>query len=405
MELTRKELYDLVWSEPMTTLCKRFGLSDNGLRKHCKAMNIPMPQIGYWSKINAGHKPAKIALPAENKNTTKSTTLTEVDSNEEDKVNLAPPPNRFKVRELEISSGDTSVYIVPEVLYAKDPLIIDTKEKYRLENEENVYLNRNPYKSNIKATLFLYVDNKSINRALLIYETIIKALRSRGHDIKIENDKTYACINGEKIHVNIDERRKQEPRIENKYGRNTYFCGELCFNIYYGYRDKTDFHDTKYTKLEDKIIAIIASLEVRSELIKEERIEAERREIIRKEEERIRQEFKARQKKELNEFKSLFSMAELLHKTNILRQYVSTYEQFVIEHGEMNETISNKLQWAKEKADWLDPFISKEDLYLDEYDKNDILQPESPKYNSWRYEDSSSSYHNYSFWSNPFRRR
>lgn len=33
MELTRKELYDLVWSEPMTTLCKRFGLSDNGLRK------------------------------------------------------------------------------------------------------------------------------------------------------------------------------------------------------------------------------------------------------------------------------------------------------------------------------------------------------------------------------------
>ena len=23
MELTRKELYDLVWSEPMTTICKR----------------------------------------------------------------------------------------------------------------------------------------------------------------------------------------------------------------------------------------------------------------------------------------------------------------------------------------------------------------------------------------------
>lgn len=30
MELTRKELYDLVWSEPMTTLCKRFGITDNG---------------------------------------------------------------------------------------------------------------------------------------------------------------------------------------------------------------------------------------------------------------------------------------------------------------------------------------------------------------------------------------
>ena len=42
-EKTDEELYDLVWSEPMTTVCKRFGISDNGLRKHCKSMNIPTP--------------------------------------------------------------------------------------------------------------------------------------------------------------------------------------------------------------------------------------------------------------------------------------------------------------------------------------------------------------------------
>ena len=33
MELTRKELYDLVWSEPMTTICKRFGLSENAVNR------------------------------------------------------------------------------------------------------------------------------------------------------------------------------------------------------------------------------------------------------------------------------------------------------------------------------------------------------------------------------------
>lgn len=54
MELTRKELYDLVWSEPMTTICKRFGLSDNGLRKRCKSMNIPTPPLGYWTKLKYG---------------------------------------------------------------------------------------------------------------------------------------------------------------------------------------------------------------------------------------------------------------------------------------------------------------------------------------------------------------
>lgn len=36
MKIKRQELYNLVWAEPMTTICKRYGLSDNGLRKHCK---------------------------------------------------------------------------------------------------------------------------------------------------------------------------------------------------------------------------------------------------------------------------------------------------------------------------------------------------------------------------------
>jgi len=34
--LTRKELYDQVWSTPMTKLAKSYNLSDNGLRKICK---------------------------------------------------------------------------------------------------------------------------------------------------------------------------------------------------------------------------------------------------------------------------------------------------------------------------------------------------------------------------------
>lgn len=41
--VTRKELYDLVWSTPMIKLAKEFNLSDNGLRKVCKKYNIPIP--------------------------------------------------------------------------------------------------------------------------------------------------------------------------------------------------------------------------------------------------------------------------------------------------------------------------------------------------------------------------
>ena len=86
--------------------------------------------------------------------------------------------------------------------------------------------------------------------------------------------------------------------------------------------DKDTFKDTTQTKIEDKIISIVANLEIRAERMKEERIEAERRHIIREKEELERKQFEEKRKAELKEFKSLFTMAERLQKTNILRQYI-----------------------------------------------------------------------------------
>lgn len=405
MELTRKELYDLVWAEPMSKLCKRYGLSDNGLRKHCKALNIPTPPVGYWAKKVAGHKIEIPPLPADSSAKRLTTNLKEATPNKEEKIDITPQVNRYRVREKEIESGDTSVFIVPEVLYAKDPLIIDTKEKYR-NTEDNSYLQRNPYQSKIKSTLNLFVSKDSLNRALLIYETVIKALRYRGHDILIQDDQTFAVVNNEKIEIRIAERRRQDPVSQDKYSfRTTSFCGELQFIVELGFRwQRHSISDTKYTKLEDKIITIIAFLEIRSEIIKEERDEAERQAKIRAEEERKKQIFKKQQNNELKDFKALFKMAERLHKTAILRQYIKAYEEFILNNGEMNDEIRQKIQWAKDKADWLDPFISKDDMYLDEYDKDELIQPKCTKSNSWDYDSySSSSY--YSFWSNPFRKR
>ena len=108
MELTRKELYDLVWAEPMTTICKRFGFSDNGLRKHCKSMNIPTPPAGYWAKIKFGKKVKVIPLPEDKKAKKQSTELHEVDPAKLQESPRIPEISRNKVRELEIRTGDLS---------------------------------------------------------------------------------------------------------------------------------------------------------------------------------------------------------------------------------------------------------------------------------------------------------
>jgi hypothetical protein len=38
--LTCKELYDLVWAEPLSRPAKRYKISDNSLKKICKRMNF-----------------------------------------------------------------------------------------------------------------------------------------------------------------------------------------------------------------------------------------------------------------------------------------------------------------------------------------------------------------------------
>jgi hypothetical protein len=61
--LTRKELYDLVWSEPMTKLAERFGISSVALAKNCRKMQIPVPPRGYWARKAAGRSVIAIRLP------------------------------------------------------------------------------------------------------------------------------------------------------------------------------------------------------------------------------------------------------------------------------------------------------------------------------------------------------
>jgi hypothetical protein len=59
----REALYNEVWSEPVITVAKRYGMSDNGLRKHCKKLGIPLPFAGYWARIKAGQQVPRTPLP------------------------------------------------------------------------------------------------------------------------------------------------------------------------------------------------------------------------------------------------------------------------------------------------------------------------------------------------------
>lgn len=392
MKLTRKELYDLVWKEPLTAISKRLEISGAELGKRCAAANIPLPPNGYWSTLIYG----------------KNKERTPFSGDENEEIDLSPYLTPQQIIEKEISKGDLSVFNVPEILYAKESLIIDTKEKHR--GDMIPWSQRkSPYKSKIKESLNVSVGEKSIDRALCIFSTVINALRFRGHDIKIHkkneyNSSTYAVINKEEIKIDLTEKRRMKSDATST--RDTEYSGKLHFNIYGEWRDTTTYKDTAHTRLEDKVISIIANLEFRSKKIKEERrIRYAEEERIRKEREvkerEEREKFEAKRQAELKEFKMMFNMAERLRKANMLRQYIADYEEYLRTNNIMDEGVRKKLEWARKKADWLDPFIDVEDEYLNEDDKDQRIEPVKTESNVRN--SSTTEIEKYSFWTRPYR--
>lgn len=55
-EVSREELYNLVWSEPLTKLARRFGLSATGLSKMGKRHKIPLRRLSHQGGANVGRR-------------------------------------------------------------------------------------------------------------------------------------------------------------------------------------------------------------------------------------------------------------------------------------------------------------------------------------------------------------
>ncbi|MBB2931275.1 hypothetical protein [Paraburkholderia silvatlantica] len=62
-EFRREKLYERVWTEPLTTIAKHYGISDVGLKKICAKLGIPLPGRGHWAKLAAGHTLQRTPLP------------------------------------------------------------------------------------------------------------------------------------------------------------------------------------------------------------------------------------------------------------------------------------------------------------------------------------------------------
>lgn len=61
--VSRKELYDQVWSRPMIKVAAEYGVTSTALKKTCKRHRIPTPERGYWAKLEHAKPVRRVSLP------------------------------------------------------------------------------------------------------------------------------------------------------------------------------------------------------------------------------------------------------------------------------------------------------------------------------------------------------
>jgi hypothetical protein len=106
--VSRAQLFEEVWNEPMRVLAPKYGLSDVGLAKLCRRESVPLPPMGYWAKkARKRRRPILPTAPAGHSETIRieSSQFRRVDVNAELPEDIAVLVS--KVRESEIGVPST----------------------------------------------------------------------------------------------------------------------------------------------------------------------------------------------------------------------------------------------------------------------------------------------------------
>lgn len=247
----REQLYADVWAEPMTAVAKKYNLSDNGVRKKCKSLNIPIPPFGYWAKKKAGKEVAdRPPLPPYNE------ILLDKEVKEDGQtISEGVPTNKIGFLELldlekmqteqvsELHGLDLIApesrehfnnwidsIVVPGRIINYDHLISshkteieyrDTRDKAYPFREDHIklytYQNKINERNNI-SVLPIVVSSSQLSRAYRIVDTIIKLFRKLKANISVSNsekDNINISLLSSTVSFEILESKTKRRHLEN----------------------------------------------------------------------------------------------------------------------------------------------------------------------------------------------
>jgi hypothetical protein len=269
--------------------------------------------------------------------------------------------NEVKERILEIESDPRVSLKVPEKLVDPDPLVMEAKRGLSKQNEHSSWSLKSEGVVSNSGSLLIRVAPNNVDRALRLFDTIIKIFRARGHHFEGSTvhlgKQRYEISIREKL-AKLDEYKKKPTNI-------------LCLKVHAGY-PRFEIYDSKSVSIEDRISRAVAKVELEVEYFLRVWAENDRRAEAVRQREIAEAEVLARKKKELNDFKLLLNAAQRHDDVKLIRAYIQSKEDAARKNDTLNDALLNWIEWARKKADWYDPNIESFDESLNDVDRNSL---------------------------------
>jgi len=353
--VTRQQLYELIWSTPMSQLAKKYALSDNGLRKLCVKYHIPIPKNGYWQKIkyNKPVKPEK--LPSYELEPDKI----ELVLREEGKdANYDQSPLIQLTKQ--IQNDPKAPLTVPDHLQKPHRLIASTRLYWNHKKQSQGNRTENPYEH-----LSIRVQPDMRKRSLRFMNALIRLLKYRGHYITTKGYQTMAVIDEIEIDLDLRQASKRIPPASDKpYDTSQYVpVDELILKVG-RYSGEKEWRDGK-NKLEAILAKIVAYLELYAIREKESQERSRLWHIEYEEKKRVQEELRQKREMEAKKMRELMDQAERYTKAEQLRKYIAAVRNKADLENRLNSEVLEWEEWANGKADWIDPLVNRKDELLD----------------------------------------
>jgi len=353
--ISREELYELIWSKPASKLAKELGISDVGLGKMCRRMEVPKPALGYWRKVEVGGRVPK--RPA----------LKQLSPKGQTTVTINPRPEASEVMKM---VRQASAVPFPDTLVDPHRLTTRTFASFNKAkaDDRGLLISRN------KIHLDIHVTQELLQRSCLIMDTLIKALESDGHKVRTSRDqpvKTVVEVDGESIEISLGEkvrRQDHKPSAQEKLKYKEHYwvipqydylpTGKLSLNIHEWKAPRKSWSDGKRQRLESCLGQFIQALKETAICIKVAREQRRLDEIRWKEEEKRRQERERLAHIEKKKAEKLIADANSWHQSERIRSYIDQMETIQDKSDELSEWIV----WAKRYSEAIDPLCHSESL-------------------------------------------